>query len=604
MIKFLFFIGVFLLSTNIFSQEIISALQVNEFLQKKPKIKTLSKSVNILPFIDDFSNNVSYPSSTRWQDNFVFINRTYPVNPISIGVATFDGLDSLGFPYDINSSNLDGNPADYLTSNVIDLSSVDTAFILFYYQPQGIGDMPQIEDSLILQFLTDAFVWETIWAVEGGPIHEFERKVELIHQPEFLHSDFQFRFMNYATLSGNYDHWNIDYVELDIFTSPDDTSILNDISFVYNSPSFLKRYREMPWTHFKNDFLQELVDTLDVKLRNNDAEESVDYKYEVFEIGGSSVPISVYPNIPPRNVDVWDYLDSGLYYFANPPVSVDPNVFLSSATDSVAFLIQHIIKPDPSTEIPGNDTLQYQQNFYSHFAYDDGTPEFAYGINVSGSMAALQFKANRPDTLRAIQMYFPQMLNPVNNIHFNLTIWDDNNGEPGNIIYSELVQPKHTSKGDFYPYHLDTPIQVTDIFYIGWEQTTPDLLNIGLDKNSPSNDYMFYNIAGNSIWNRSQFSGAWMMRPVLSQEFIFLSNNDYTPRFKIYPNPSNNFINIDFDSNDKKHIYLFDINGKIIYSLVTLESHVRISNQDLSPGLYFVKISTIKGQIYDKLIIR
>ena len=79
----------------------------------------------------------------------MFINRNYPINPISLGVATFDGLDSLGYPYDI-MSNLDGKPADYLTSKPIDLSSVNKAFLLFYYQPKGIGDMPQTEDKLYL----------------------------------------------------------------------------------------------------------------------------------------------------------------------------------------------------------------------------------------------------------------------------------------------------------------------------------------------------------------------------------------------------------------------------------------------------------------------
>ena len=78
-----------------------------------------------------------------------------------------------------------------------------------------------------------------------------------------------------------------------------------------------------------------------------------------------------------------------------------------------------------------------EQKFYSHFSYDDGSVESAYGINVSGAMAAYQFKLNRPDTLRAVQMYFPQMLDSVNQLSFLLTVWDDNNGVPGNILYQK-----------------------------------------------------------------------------------------------------------------------------------------------------------------------
>ena len=32
-----------------------------------------------------------------------------------------------------------------------------------------------------------------------------------------------------------------------------------------------------------------------------------------------------------------------------------------------------------------NDTVYHTQRFYSHFAYDDGSPESAYGINVTGA---------------------------------------------------------------------------------------------------------------------------------------------------------------------------------------------------------------------------
>ena len=67
----------------------------------------------------------------------------------------------------------------------------------------------------------------------------------------FLTNDFQFRFRNYATISGNFDHWHIDYIKIDEFVNPNDINELNDVSFVYNSPSFLKRYTQMPWTHFQ-----------------------------------------------------------------------------------------------------------------------------------------------------------------------------------------------------------------------------------------------------------------------------------------------------------------------------------------------------------------
>ena len=93
-----------------------------------------------------------YPDSLLRQDNSVIVNRNYGVNPITIGVATLDGLNSSGRAYDISLTGVDSENADTLTSQKIDLSQTDTAYLLFYYQPQGLGNDPQITDSLILEF--------------------------------------------------------------------------------------------------------------------------------------------------------------------------------------------------------------------------------------------------------------------------------------------------------------------------------------------------------------------------------------------------------------------------------------------------------------------
>ena len=122
-------------------------------------------------------------------------------------------------------------------------------------KPQGLGDNPQVEDSLILEFKDSNGDWNTEWKMAGSSFYEFKKQIILISSSDYLTNDFQFRFRNKATLSGNFDHWHIDYVKLDEFLNPMDTSKLNDVSFVYGAPSFLKRYEQMPWTHFKNNEL-------------------------------------------------------------------------------------------------------------------------------------------------------------------------------------------------------------------------------------------------------------------------------------------------------------------------------------------------------------
>ena len=211
-----------------------------------------NKAILTLPFIDDFSQNYIFPDPALWQDINVYINSNFPDNPITYGVATFDGLDSTGTPYNFALPTSYGL-ADHLTSQPIDLSSiVDSVFLSFYYQPQGNGNKPEAKDSLTLEFfrLSDSS-WVRMWGVKGAPNQPFE-KVMIPADTSFQNSAFQFRFKNWATLSGNVDHWNIDYVYLNDNRNHADT-LLNDVSFITNHHSMLKELTAMPWSHYLTD---------------------------------------------------------------------------------------------------------------------------------------------------------------------------------------------------------------------------------------------------------------------------------------------------------------------------------------------------------------
>ena len=114
-----------LLSFNLSSQEVVSDLISNtQILKINKKYNSYKSGINI-PFIDDFSNNSYYPDSNLWEDKYVYVNRNYGVNPITIGVATFDGLDENGRAYDMTFTSTDSENADTLTSQQIDLSVTD-----------------------------------------------------------------------------------------------------------------------------------------------------------------------------------------------------------------------------------------------------------------------------------------------------------------------------------------------------------------------------------------------------------------------------------------------------------------------------------------------
>ena len=597
--RILLLIAILFYSPILNGQEVLSALVSNPVLNGKKLFVNKNKSAITLPFFDDFSYNSPVANINLWQKSSVFVNRTFPINPVTIGVATFDGLDEYGFARNFSQINPSA-PSDTLLSQEIDLLAVDTAYLMFYFQGKGIGDSPQLNDSLVLEFFSNTLVWEQVWFSFGQSMQEFQKVIQIINEPKFLHNAFQFRFRNYATISGNFDHWHIDYVKVDEFLNPNDTIKLNDVAFVYAAPSFLKRYEQMPWTHFKNNELSEMNDTAAIFLRNNGAAINVDYQYNVFE--GNNL-LYTFPSSGSgwRNESVFDYDPViGNFEYKNPPITVNSSVFTSLFPDSVSFKVEHVIRTG-FDDNKWNDTLFHIQHFNSSFAYDDGVAESAYGINTSGAKLAYQFKLNRPDTLRAIEMYFPQMLDSVNHIPFYLTVWNNNAGQPGSILHQQEVYPNHTENGEFLYYYLDSLFQMIGIFYVGWEQTTNDLLNIGLDKNKSSNQFMFYNIG--SGWTNSSYPGSWLIRPIVSMDEIILTQEEMKmDNFKLYPNPAKQELNILFSTIDNL-ILIYNLQGELVKNSFVSTTYCKLNITDLSSGMYVVEVKNNKGRNFQKFII-
>lgn len=577
------------------SQEVCTDLVVDPIYSlNNPNLFTKGFPNDLL-FFDDFSTENIFVSDNLWDFSSAKVTRNYAINPPSLGVATFDGLDEFGLARDFSVINSSA-PSDTLLSKPIDLSGMSAAFFMFYFQGKGLGETPEIQDKLVLEFFNGSF-WVEKWSSLGIAMQEFEKEVIIIDSAQYLTGDFKFRFRNYATISGNFDHWHIDYLVINELLNVSDTTELNDVSFVYSSPSFLKRYYEMPWTHFLNNEANELKDSIDIILRNNSASVNVDFQFNVYE---NNSQIYHYPTIGvSRNVTILDYDTIGNFSFTNPPIDIQSNIFNSFEPDSASFLVQYIIKTSNS-DIKINDTLYHNQNFFSHFAYDDKSAESAYGINTNGAMLAYEFQLNRPDTLRAIQMYFPQMLDSVSNIPFKLTIWKDINGQ-GDVLYQQDVFPVHTENGNYHTYYLDSLFQLVGTFYVGWEQTTDDLLNIGLDKNNNANEYMYYNVG--SGWLNSSYLGSWMIRPILSMNQIVSNIPNLNNIFSVYPNPAKDNFFIESSANSNL-ISLYTLNGILIRKFKSNLNLTQIDVDDLERGVYILEISNDSGVNYQKILIQ
>ena len=105
-----------------------------------------------LPFWDDFSTSTGLVDTTWWTQQSqaqVIIKTGIGIDPPSVGVATFDGIDASGIPY--LPTPTDGG-VDSLVSQYIDLTQVPTSlrnsvYLSFFYQYKGLGEAPEHEDQ-------------------------------------------------------------------------------------------------------------------------------------------------------------------------------------------------------------------------------------------------------------------------------------------------------------------------------------------------------------------------------------------------------------------------------------------------------------------------
>jgi Secretion system C-terminal sorting domain len=596
------------------AQEVVIGLQSNTSISngwnKLEKNKRLTAiDTLVLPFFDDFSGHSIFPDSKKWTDNFVFINNTYSDRQITAGIATFDALDNTGRMYTTASSS--GFKADQLTSQPINLNynTSDNLWLSFFYQAGGLSDPPEANDSLTLQFFAPLEnKWYSVWRVAGSLDQRFKPAIIRIENSRYLQKGFQFRFINYASLSlnltdpsmvGNCDIWNIDYVLLNKNRNAGDT-VFADVAFTLPLRSLLKTHEAMPWKQFRQVDLQEMGSSIPVHYRNND---------------------TITRNVT-RNFEIWDVnKNSQAHFFSagatniSPLTSVDYNAnlvytFNTSSNDSALFRITASLKTD-NFDPKGNDTLVYFQVFNNYFAFDDGSSEGGYGVNGLGSrnaMVAYKYVSYMQDTLRAIRICFNDSYLEANKRAFDLMVWDNNNGVPGNILYTReevMVEQGNVING-FYNYTIPEGVAVNDIFYIGWRQLSETFLNAGFDVNTPNTGKQFYWLNGE--WRQSQVQGSIMIRPVVGSPLKITSINDVFYHnnkniINVWPNPATDYINFDAGEMHLSGLSIVTITDIYGRELIKVPFRERIDISSLHPGVYFI-VTSINGSPvgYNRLI--
>lgn len=601
--KLIILFTIFFYSFSVSSQEVVNDLMFNSNLYT-PDYKSRSVAASLeLPFFDDFSNYTGYPNPLLWQDLDIYVNRSLANNPINLGVATFDGLDSLGNPRNINSEFSHG-PSDFLTSQCIDISNESIVYFSFYFQAQGIGNKPESNDILRVDFLDSTGEWNTVWEIEGQDLNDFEKVTIDIDELIYLYDEFQFRFHNYSTLSGNFDHWHVDNVLL-----TEDLSLSNDnddVAFVYETSKVLNFYTSIPWSHFSSNESSYVAQTMDSRIRNNwEVTKSIDYRYDIYnEAGLLSFHYPTTGNS--RNDNIPSFQDDNFSYSDNSAAAITLNTsaFSSNNEDKASFEIIQSIATDDRSLFKLNDTLKFTQEFFNYYSLDDGTAEASYGVNVAGGKIAMRYNISEFDVLKAVQIHFEQNLEDASGSPFRITVWDESNSMPNEIIYqSQIFYPEYTdSQNGFFEYVLENPIEVSGAVFIGTQQSFSEIINIGLDKNTFNNDRMFFNIG--TEWTQSNCAdclGTWMIRPVFGS-LSSTNEIELMSDYKIFPNPTSSHFTI--ESQNNFNYKLFDINSKLLDQSNSLFQKYNLDLSAYPQGIYFLQLSDDKSIHYKKVILQ
>lgn len=612
---------ILLIGLNCSAQEYLSGFSYEtKTVDRRQDLRGRSSAIQ-LPFFDDFTESDVYPDVSKWQSNDVLVNSGFPVFPTNYNAATLDILDVTGKVY----SNASSSPfiADSLISNPISLKGItpaDSVYFSFYYQPQGNGDAPETSDSLVLMIgcHTDTvFVWNHIWSAAGISLDSFlianegnyfKQVMIPIVDDKYFENEIVILFYNYGSVPStmypndrsNVDNWNIDFVYLNKNRTFDDTTFPL-VTFSEKMPSLLKRYQSMPYRQYVSNPTVAMVTDYNMYIANLDSVgASVEYTLHVenvatewsFDYGSKWCNVSPFATNGFQNCN-GDNATQACPHLKNFLFDMNDKI------DTATYRITNIISVDESTSNAKGDTLYGLQSFKNYYAYDDGIPERGYGVVPGESCFASQFSISMPDTLSGVYLLFNRTHKDANYDFFDIVVWNNNNGKPGNEIYRLENQRPIWDDDEIYKfayYPFDKILKVNGIIYVGIMQHEKESINIGFDASKDNSQYNFYDVGYG--WENSSMKGSLMIRPVLGNDMTYIKEENHTQktRLGLYPNPSKNEINIsELESQSCEEIMIFDMTGRLKKCFA---NDVKLDISDLPNGLYMIRVVTEEGKIF------
>lgn len=569
-----------------------------------------------LPFFDDFSLTVNgVPTTSLWlAGGGTYATNTNTLNQPTVNVVTFDGANAAGQPYNLVNQNAQGN-SDTLTSQPINLAGItaaDSVYLSFYWELRGLGEFPDADDSLRVQFLDNKGIWQTIWKKAGGVPNPNINYVQLpLRNGSYFHANAQFRFQAFARQSGQFDAWHIDYVYLD--KNRRLNRYIQDVAVSLPVSSFLKRYSAMPLKQYMVRPVAETADSVSTRINNlHNIFNSTAFSYTLKD----ALTGTTFQTILRDNSVFIDQFSSQNKTVKPLPISVDTNV---TQRLSLINRFQILTTDDRNPSIPGidlrrNDSISGITVLDDYYAYDDGTAEFAVYMNRTLGRTAVRYFLNKPDVVSGVRMNIVPILKDLTGQSITLQVWSNKDGRPGTILQQKSFKVEYAAaRNGFIEFPFDYGVAVRDTFYVGWLQIGQDGIAVGLDRNTQHQDQIFVNLGQEWVPyttfqndpNLAYFQGSLQIRPVMGGKAlppVTSVEPEKTIAWEVYPNPSAGLIH--WQSDEISRIDVFHLSGALVRQQAVQSGNKTLDLSELPNGLYLVRLSNEEKTVVKKILLQ
>ncbi|UXX78757.1 T9SS type A sorting domain-containing protein [Reichenbachiella carrageenanivorans] len=562
-----------------------------------------------LPFWDDFSFASLIPSEELWASNTgAIINGTLGKISPTVNVVSFDGIDLTGNPHQPPTA-VGSAATDVLTSKPINLllpvEKQDSVYFSFFWQMRGYGEVPEHKDSLKVFFKNKHGEWIMQFEKQGleENLHEtFTKEMIQIESDDFFHEGFQFRFQAAGNGTGPFDIWNIDYVYLNQDRHETDESLW-DRAFGSMPSSMFSQYTMIPY-----DVIFDFPDTIyqDMTLEMTTLEDGRFFPTYDFYIRDTLTKSLLYTqptatanpinNFGRNTVQVDAIKSADLQSIATDSLFLELEFIFN--TDDGFFVSAHnptatpssadtVYLNDPFYNYRLNDTIRSYHEVHETLAYDDGSAEYAAGLNKVEGQLAVSFVLPSSDTLTHVDIYFPQ-INPLPaGERITLSVLSQLTDDDVDVRRSQdFFISGGAGVNEFSRFTFETPVIVNGEFFIVMKQYTSDYIGIGLDKdNLLGKQKIFMNIENG--WEPNyKVDGMVMIRAGFANSDFVVSDVEYKiGQLNIFPNPVQYTLNVQgiFD-----YYEIMDLSGQTLKSGRTQQVEV----SDLVNGLYLIRITS------------